>query len=1173
MTSHLPPSGHANGATEAWREAAAKLRASAPYQELKRSAQSRDVVGLPVPAAAWISELLAEDTRRDVLVIVPHESEALAWSEAVRLFAGSPCVYFPAPTLSPYHEAEISLGVRAAEAVALRRIAHGEVSTVVTTPRALFRRLPQAVDFQPATLLIARDEDHPMEKLADHLARWGYKRSDLVFEVGQFAVRGGVFDVFPPGETLPIRLDFFGDTVDTIHRFEPDSQRSEESLDDVEIDPLSLYPEDAEVARRLADALEKQSGPAVSEEIAERLHQLRAEGRFDGWEHYLHLMASGNTLHLADLLDNALVIAVDPDALAAEVDHHAEMLDQEHRRRLGLKRLAITPELMEHPADDVRAVIDLAEIRVGDLFADTRSAVDFRGRLSENLQDQLPRFPREVETAGTRGERVAVVVAEEHRGRVVEMLETFDLDIRRHEGMNVELVTGELARGFQLPDAGLTVFGERQLIRRAPALRRAAAKKKNRPFGPFLSSIRDLKIGDYVVHADHGIGQFIALKTLGGESSSMSLPPELAGVQGGSAAQTEVMEISYASGKNLLLPLTRMDLVQKYSGIEGVAPRLDKLGGSSWTRTKTRIKKGMRDMAEELLKLYAERQMAEAPQMVGNDSDLTQRFDSAFEFDETPDQMEAIEAIREDLKQKLPMDRLLCGDVGFGKTEVAMRAAMSVVDNGHQVAVLAPTTILADQHLETFQRRFKGLPVNIEMLSRFRTAAEAREIQKKAEKGQIDILIGTHRLLMKEIGFPKLGLVIIDEEQRFGVAHKERLKKLRKNVHILAMSATPVPRTLQLSLAGVRDLSLIETPPRDRMAVETAILPFDAQLIREVVEFEVNRGGQVYYVYNRVETIEQMAGYLKETVPGLKVTVGHGQMDEAELSRRMHAFTAGEYQMLLATTIIENGIDIPNVNTMIVHRADRFGLSQLYQLRGRVGRSDQLGYCYLLVEADKILTQEARKRLDAIREFTELGAGFRVAGRDLEIRGAGNLLGAEQSGHITAVGIETYLKLLEETVAELRGDTTVEEAPSVMLDIPLAMAIPEEYISDENIRIEVYRRLAASEESQEELLAELRDRFGPPPDSVRLLLEAAEVKRRAEELRLQSITAKGGRLTLRLRQDTHIQPEQVIGFVEKYPKSRFSPSGALTVEGVSVTDALARSREILEQLAPAEEAA
>ncbi|MEE8522862.1 MAG: transcription-repair coupling factor [Thermoanaerobaculia bacterium] len=1149
-----------------WDALSRTLRRSVPYARLRE--KLGDVVRLPVPAAAWVMELLAADLGRPVLAVVPHEVDAYAWLEAARMFAdprradGASAVYFPAPSLSPYQEAEISLLVRAEEVRTVDRIARGGVGTVITTPRALFRRLPRPADFLPAVRKVRVDEEHPIDALVEHLTRWGYHRSDLVFEVGHFAVRGGVFDFFPPGQPLPVRLDLFGDTVDTIHTFEPESQRSADSVEAIDVLPLSLFPRGPEEAGFLADLLAEHAGPSLSEDVAEHLTALRNEGGFDGWEHYLPLLV-GDTVSLPELLEDPLIVTLDLDALRDETSHHGDILRGDFEARSADSKLAVPPEELEHPVDEVEELLDRAQVRLGDLLVEHGGAADFASRATALLHDQLPRFPREVDTAKSRGDRVLLVLSEDHRERMAELLEGREVELG---SSGVELVTGELQRGFWLPAAGVTVYGERQLVRRSPLARRPARKRR---FGPFLASLRDLKIGDYVVHADHGIGQFTGLRTLEGDRLPSDVPAEVAKAAPSAAGETEVMEIVYTNGKRLLLPLSRLDQVQKYSGIEGIAPRLDRLGGTSWNRTKRRIKKGLRDMAEELLKLYAQRQTAEAPRIAAN-GDLLRQFESAFEYDETPDQREAIGDIYTDLEQRRPMDRLLCGDVGFGKTEVAMRAAFKAVEAGYQVAVLAPTTILADQHWSTFKQRFSKFPVTIDMISRFRSQAEVKDVRERLKDGKVDILIGTHRLLGKEVEFPKLGLLIVDEEQRFGVAHKEKLKRLKQDVHVLAMSATPIPRTLQLSLAGVRDLSLIETPPRDRMAVETAILPFDPNFVREAVEFEIERQGQVYFVYNRVETIDQMAAYLKEIIPGVKITVGHGQLDERELARRMHAFIAGAYDVLLATTIIENGLDIPNVNTMIIHHAERFGLAQLYQLRGRVGRSDKLAYCYLMVSGDRILTQEARKRLDAIREFTELGAGFRVAGRDLEIRGAGNLLGGQQSGHIAAVGIETYLRMLEEAVAELKGERP-EEPPAVDLDLPVAMSIPEDYVGDPNLRLEIYRRLASGEEAEQEVLAELRDRFGPPPDGVRTLLEVAAVKRLAEGLRLQSISARGGKLVMRLRQDARVDPERLIELVNQRPESHFSPSGALTLKGVAVHDTVETARRVLEYLsAPAE---
>ena len=1143
-----------------WGPYSQALRTSAPFRALLK--RRGDVIGLPLPAAAWVGEVLADQLGRRVVAIVPRESDALTWVEAAELFGGTGrTVYFPAPSLAPYQEAEPTLLVRAREAVALDAILSGVAKTVVCTPRALFRKLPTADTFASGVRKLVPNEDCSIDSLAESLLRWGYHRSDLVMEVGEFATRGGIFDLFPPGSDTPLRLDFFGDTLESVRTFEPASQRSQETLDSARILPLSLFPEGTAEAESLGRLIRDTGGPDLDEEVADKLRLLASIASFPGWQNYLPALGTA-TAGLMELIPDALPVAVDPQALQDEATHHGELLTAEFESRRQVGRWALPPEELERSLPAVMVDLGAAEIRLRSLGVGAGEAIDFQASLTDNLQGQLPRFPNEAATVRARGEDLVLVVREGHRRQLAELLEGRGLVLGSG---GIHGVSGELQRGFRLPAAGLSIYSEHQLFGRlAPAVRRSKPR-----YGPFIASLRDLKVGDYVVHADHGIGRFVGLRTVGEEGGSApDLPPTLRPEPSiATSSGVEVMEIAYKSGKTLLLPLPRLDQIQKYSGIEGVAPRLDTLGGASWNKTKKKVQRSLRDMAEELTKLYAERQLAEASRMPP-DSDLVSQFETAFEFEETPDQLEAIASIKADLERRRPMDRLLCGDVGYGKTEVAMRAAFKVVDGGFQVAVLAPTTILADQHLETFRKRFDGFPITIEMVSRLRTNAEVRILAKDLAAGKVDILIGTHRLLSRRLEFAKLGLLIVDEEQRFGVAQKEQLKQFKKNVHVMAMSATPVPRTLQLSLAGVRDLSVIETPPKDRMAVETAILPFTSELVREAIEFELERGGQVYFVYNRVESIEAMQSFLREAVPAARVTVGHGQMDEHELSKRMHAFTAGEYDVLLATTIIENGIHIPNVNTMIVHRADRFGLAQLYQLRGRVGRSDQLAYCYLLVPSDRVLSETARKRLAAIREFTDLGAGFRIAARDLEIRGAGNLLGAEQSGHIMAVGIETYLKMLEEAVRELRGEP-VEEAPSATIDLPVAMSIPQAFIEDANLRMEVYRKIAAGEDTEEEILSELEDRFGRAPTEVRQLLRVASLKRRAETLRVQSVVAHRGKLVLRLRQDARVDVERLISIVSQHEGSTFSPTGALTLPAAVGSLVLDQALDLVDTLAEA----
>lgn len=688
------------------------------------------------------------------------------------------------------------------------------------------------------------------------------------------------------------------------------------------------------------------------------------------------------------------------------------------------------------------------------------------------------------------------------------------------------LVKGRVRRGTVFPDSQIALFGSEDLfdtsdLVASPARTRSAA-------AAFAADLADLKPGDYVVHTTHGVGKFLGLREV-----------ELGEGKG------DYMLLEYASDAKLYVPLTRMDLVQKYRGAGESGPPLDKLGGATWTRTKTRVKAKMRDMADELIKLYAQRKMTEGFAFSA-DGNWQREFDDSFEYTPTKDQLAATADIRRDMESLQPMDRLLCGDVGFGKTEVAMRAAFKALGDGKQVAVLAPTTVLALQHFETFKRRFAAFPVRIEMLSRFRSTKEMKTAIEDIADGKVDIVIGTHRLISKDVEFKDIGLLIVDEEQRFGVRHKERLKQIKQNVDVLTMSATPIPRTLHMSLLGLRDMSVIETPPKDRLAVQTVVSHFNPETIRAAIEQELSRGGQVYFVHNRIETIWHRAALIQELVPQAKLGIGHGQMGETALEKVLLGFMHHEYDVFVCTTIVENGLDIPLANTIIIDNAERYGLSELYQLRGRVGRSNRRAYAYLMVPPDAELSEIARKRLAALKEFSDLGAGFKIAALDLELRGAGNLLGGEQHGHIEAVGFDMYVRLLEETVHELKGEEVPLEVHST-LSLGLDIRIPADYITDEHQRLRAYKRIAdaGDEEKAAKTLAELEDRYGQAPEGVHNLLQFSLLKSGAEKIGIESIDRRAGAVNIKFHQQTRVDPLRLMNLVAKTPGAQFTPAGVL----------------------------
>jgi transcription-repair coupling factor (superfamily II helicase) len=782
-----------------------------------------------------------------------------------------------------------------------------------------------------------------------------------------------------------------------------------------------------------------------------------------------------------------------------------------------------------------------------------QSVMRYHGRLPDLAQDLSDRH------ANSQATTVFVMPSGGVAERVAEILREYEVNVRltsvadKTDGAGVAdaiVTAGKLSGGFELPSARLIVHVESDLFDEAaePALERRSTaikreKKRRARAAAFLSDFRDLKVGDFVVHIDHGIARFGGLVTLDLGPGQSSTASGLA-----SATRGEFMLLYYAEESKLYVPVERLDLVQRYSSAEGHQPALDRLGGIGWQKTKAKAKRAMRDMADELLRLYAERKLVQGHAFPA-DAPWQREFEEGFEYTLTPDQETAIEDVKHDMETPMPMDRLLCGDVGYGKTEVAMRAAFKAVMDGKQTAVLTPTTVLAYQHFDTFRQRFAPFPVKVELLSRFRSAKEQKAVVKRIEAGEVDVVIGTHRMLSKDVSFRDLGLVVVDEEQRFGVAHKERLKRLKKRVDVLTLSATPIPRTLNMSLSGLRDMSLIETPPSDRLAIQTQVAQSSDAVIKSAIELELSRGGQIFFIHNRVESIETIAALVKRLVPQARMAIGHGQMNEKEMERVMLDFIDYKYDVLVATTIIENGIDIPRANTIIINRADNYGLSQLYQLRGRVGRSNRRAYAYLLIPAEQELSPIARRRLAAIREFSDLGAGFRIAALDLELRGAGNMLGGEQSGHIDALGFDLYTQMLERTVAELRGEQ-IEDETTVSINLAVDVAIPESYIADMGQRLRTYKRVSSArdEEALAAIHIETEDRYGRIPRAVEDLFDYARLRQTAETVGVVSVDRTREGIAIKLAEKARVAPEKLLELISKREGASFAPSGVLRLE-------------------------
>ena len=1139
------------------------------------------VSGLSPTAKALLLVLLRRASERPLIVVVNDNRAVEDFVPILRGFCEltAACdpdsvVSLPARDVLPFQNLSPHPELQEERATALWKIATGKAAIVVSAVAATAILQRSADYYADLARTLRRGESFDVDNLLGHLNTVGYSSADVVEMPGQYALRGGILDVYSPEAERPVRIEFFGDEVDSIRRFDPTSQRSSNPIDEALLLPLTETPVTDQLLGAIHTRLSGKRIAGTTEEIVEAAVRSGGVTVFPGWEFYAPVAGSDRTVF--DLLPRATVLLDEPDLLRSEFDRFWTRVGEMHERS-GVGNL-VRPEDLYLPPDgwwEKVTTLTGADIEhLGITQGDETESVSILTQPTPRFHGAVPAMLEEVQKLTGTGNQVLFSVP--NTGEVERLADifteynvSFRLGSRTRGGESYadetsyfagEVNTTTLAKayvpdGVVFPDAHLAIFGSRDLFDESDTVASRPQRSKSK-VSAFLSDFRDLQVGDYVVHVEHGIGQYQGLKEIN---------------QGDGNA--EFMLLEYAEGARLYVPLTRLDLIQKYRSSEGAKPALSHLGTQAWAKTKARVRKAMKDMTEELLKLYAQRKMAQGHSFpAGNE--FVREFEDSFEYNETEDQAQAISDVMRDMESSLPMDRLLCGDVGYGKTEVAMRAAFKAVSDNKQVAVLAPTTVLAFQHFETFKQRFAPFPVTIEMISRFRNPKQQKEILQKTEAGKIDILIGTHRILSKDLKFTDLGLLIVDEEQRFGVRHKERIKQMRKQVDVLTMSATPIPRTLHMSLVGLRDMSVIETPPKDRMAIQTVVANWEDKLIQSAIEQELERGGQVYFVHNRVESIWEIAAKLQELVPKARVIVGHGQMSEGELEKVMLKFMHHEADILVATTIIENGLDIPLCNTILINRADRLGLSELYQLRGRVGRSNRRAYAYLLVPREVELTPIACRRLAALKEFSDLGAGFKIAALDLELRGAGNLLGGEQSGHIEAIGFELYTQMLDRAIREMKGEVGAEEAET-QLNLGLNIRIPAEYIPEENQRLRMYKRVAGVEtESQlSDVGAELQDRYGEPPQAVRNLLDYASLKLLCMRVGVNAIDRKRDVVTFKFRQNASIDPEQLARFVSGQRGAQFTPDGMLKfVLKVNAADDVLRSlRTTLEQLA-AEEA-
>ncbi|MCW2277026.1 transcription-repair coupling factor [Heliophilum fasciatum] len=1084
----------------------AYLAAMPEWERVCSGAQGRwaqAVFGLPAGLRTLLMVMVASVTKRPQLIVMPSLAGAKQLVEELQAWQiGMPVRFFPAAEVMPYEVLASSHELLAQRMVVLQSLALGEAMVVVTTADALMKTLLPPAVLKQARWSLALGQQVELTEACRRLHELGYQRLPLVEAPGQYALRGGILDIFPLTETRPVRVEFFDDEIDSLRFFDVQSQRSLENATAYTVGPARelvltaegmtagrerLAAEADRVYGKLLTAGEGEAAARLREKVDGYLEQLDQGIWTEGMEQYQQLFYPDRTSLFDYLSPETIVFMDEPSRLQETMRARSQEVTDMFTHLLAAGQLlpsqqallmtedALTGSLAGHSV----IYLSLLPKRIDGVAAER--AVSVAAKSMHAFMGKLEPLAEELQQARKRKLACLIIVSTPTRcQRLREALRDYGLETVVGDVQSpllpgtVTLAVGTLEAGFELPAARLIVLTDAEIFGREKKPRKP---KKSTKAGTKIDSFLDLNAGDYVVHVNHGIGRYLGVEKL-----------EVGGIH------KDYLVIRYAGEDRLYVPTDQVHLMQKYVGSEGVVPKIYKLGGNDWQKVKQKVKESVREMAGDLLQLYAQRENRPGHAFLA-DSPWQREFEERFPYEETPDQARSIDEVKGDMEKPKPMDRLLCGDVGYGKTEVAIRAAFKAVYEGFQVAILVPTTILAQQHYNTFRERFTGYAVTVEVLSRFRSAKEQKVTLEKLAKGSLDIVIGTHRLVSQDVRFKNLGLLIIDEEQRFGVAHKEKIKQLKQDVDVLTLSATPIPRTLHMSMVGLRDMSTIETPPDDRYPVQTYVVEHNPELIREAIKRELGRGGQVYYVRNRVEDLDRIARDLAKMVPDVRIGIGHGKMREDQLEQVMLDFIEGEYDILVCTTIIETGLDVPNVNTLIVDGADLMGLAQLYQLRGRVGRANRLAYAYFTYRKDKLLTEVAEKRLHAIREFTELGSGFKIAMRDLEIRGVGNLLGAEQHGHLASVGFDLYCRMLEEAVQDLRGEKT-PEVQETLVEIAVDGFIPDDYVGDPALKVHFYKRLLAAKEPGQvnELEEELEDRFGDLPDPVLNLVRLSRVK-------------------------------------------------------------------------------